>query len=256
MKTVILLLASVTIVAPQARYPGGGIGNFPGAGGGAIQFPGSSTGGTRPIRPARPGAGGSVRPGGGGGILPGGTGIFGGNDQGSGGTGGQDLSSPPPLSTAACPPFLTPQVHYNLGGRQYHYSWCVDGGQRYNWQEANNYCRRLGNGWQAISIETAQEDQFVVNILDSHDLPYIWTSGNRLQGRGWVWGNGQLVYYTNWAKTGFVPNRPQPDNHFNNEQCLSVLNRFYPNDGITWHDIECHHVKPTICERAAQSYSG
>lgn len=33
----------------------------------------------------------------------------------------------------------------------------------------------------------------------------------------------------------------------NDESCLSILNNFY-NDGIKWHDVACHHVKPFVCE--------
>lgn len=33
----------------------------------------------------------------------------------------------------------------------------------------------------------------------------------------------------------------------NDESCLSMLNNFY-NDGIKWHDVACHHVKPFVCE--------
>lgn len=33
----------------------------------------------------------------------------------------------------------------------------------------------------------------------------------------------------------------------NDESCLSILNNFY-NDGIKWHDVACHHLKPFVCE--------
>ena len=39
----------------------------------------------------------------------------------------------------------------------------------------------------------------------------------------------------------------QPDNRDGNEICIGVLNNFYA-DGIKWHDVACHHKKPTICE--------
>ena len=32
------------------------------------------------------------------------------------------------------------------------------------------------------------------------------------------------------------------------EACLAVLDGLY-GDGLTWHDIACHHIKPVICER-------
>ena len=33
------------------------------------------------------------------------------------------------------------------------------------------------------------------------------------------------------------------------ENCLAYLNRVYPGDGVTWHDVACYHKKPTVCER-------
>lgn len=33
----------------------------------------------------------------------------------------------------------------------------------------------------------------------------------------------------------------------NDESCLAILNNFY-NDGVKWHDVACHHVKPFVCE--------
>ncbi len=47
--------------------------------------------------------------------------------------------------------------------------------------------------------------------------------------------------------------KPQPDNRnqlrdrCEPELCIGVLNNFYA-DGIVWHDVACHHKKPTICE--------
>jgi len=46
---------------------------------------------------------------------------------------------------------------------------------------------------------------------------------------------------------------PQPDNRAagenppHQETCLGILNNFYA-DGIKWHDVACHHKKPTVCE--------
>nr|AAX55747.1 mannose-binding protein [Pacifastacus leniusculus] len=270
----VLLVLSVVVAVAQSQVPygsfGGG-GGFPGrpgihpgrhGGGGQIQFPGS-----RPGLHGKPGgisgfggAGGVGGFGGAGGV--GGAGGFGGAGGVGGlvGTGGGGQAQEQPLSTKFYPAYISPQVHVSLGGSNYHFSWCVDGGQKYVWQQANSYCKQLGPGWGAVSIESPTENQFISTIIDKHSLPYIWTSGNRLSGglNDWRWGTGQPLKYENWARTGFIPGNPQPDNQEdNNEQCLSVLNRFYPNDGITWHDVGCHHVKPTICEYSkVQSYAG
>ena len=31
------------------------------------------------------------------------------------------------------------------------------------------------------------------------------------------------------------------------ESCLAVLNNFY-SDGVSWHDVACHHQKRIVCE--------
>ncbi len=31
------------------------------------------------------------------------------------------------------------------------------------------------------------------------------------------------------------------------EACVAILNNFYK-DGIKWHDVECRHTKPIICQ--------
>ena len=46
--------------------------------------------------------------------------------------------------------------------------------------------------------------------------------------------------------------RAQPDNREQreggeDEACIAVLNNFYA-DGIKWHDVNCDHKKPIICE--------
>ena len=38
------------------------------------------------------------------------------------------------------------------------------------------------------------------------------------------------------------------------EACLAVLDGLY-DDGLAWHDVACHHVKPVICERKKEDSS-
>ena len=78
--------------------------------------------------------------------------------------------------------------------------------------------------------------------------------------------------YCEWSRSGGLK-KPQPDNrlesfhlmssislpppHFyqhreakqggKDEGCIGILNDFY-SDGIKWHDIECRHKKPIICQ--------
>ncbi|XP_069999352.1 C-type lectin BML-1 [Penaeus vannamei] len=137
-------------------------------------------------------------------------------------------------------------VHGNHGGSQYHYSWRVDGGRKYTHGGATGYCRGLGGSWRPVSIEDGSESSFINGVIGGEGQAYIWTSGTK-RGNGWVWGTGSPVSNINWSRTGFT-RRPQPDNRDGNENCLAILNNFYPNDGITWHDVGCQHTKPVICE--------
>nr|CAD7593789.1 unnamed protein product [Timema genevievae] len=51
---------------------------------------------------------------------------------------------------------------------------------------------------------------------------------------------------TSQAKLGGIRNLAQ-EILGNDESCLSILNNFY-NDGVKWHDVACHHLKPFVCE--------
>ncbi|XP_012226106.1 uncharacterized protein [Linepithema humile] len=137
-----------------------------------------------------------------------------------------------------------------------------------DWLDARNICRR--HCMDAVSLETPQENEFVKQRLARGNVRYIWTSGRKcnfngcdrpdLQPQninGWFWsGSGAKIGPTSqrnsgdWSNTGGF-GQPQPDNREaaqgNDESCLSILNNFY-NDGIKWHDVACHHVKPFVCE--------
>lgn len=128
----------------------------------------------------------------------------------------------------------------------------------------------------AISIETTEENDMVLEVLEREKLPYIWTSGRLCNFKGcderedlkplivngWFWsGSGVKLAPTNatplgwtaqpWSATGHFK-KPQPDNaefeiNQTQEACLGVLNNVYK-DGIKWHDIGCYHTKAVICE--------
>ncbi|KAK2576516.1 hypothetical protein KPH14_005839 [Odynerus spinipes] len=137
-----------------------------------------------------------------------------------------------------------------------------------DWLDARNICRR--HCMDAVSLETPQENEFIKQRIARGNVRYIWTSGRKcnfngcdrpdLQPQnvnGWFWsGSGAKIGATSqrnsgdWSQTGGY-GQPQPDNREaaqgNDESCLSILNNFY-NDGIKWHDVACHHVKPFVCE--------
>ena len=154
-------------------------------------------------------------------------------------------SRPRTLETTA--PARAP-VDARRGGSEYHYSWRHDGGRQYRGHEALAYCRRLGGGWQAISVETQQESQWLNGVVAQQRQQYIWTSGSK-SGSSWRWATGAPVAPLNWSPTGGF-RTPQPDDREGREDCLAVLNNFY-RDGIRWHDIACRHKKPIVCERKA-----
>ncbi|XP_045624725.1 uncharacterized protein [Procambarus clarkii] len=136
-------------------------------------------------------------------------------------------------------------IHETRAGKNYHFSWCVNT-NTYSWDQANSYCSRLGRGFQLVSIQDKDKDDFITSVIARNPIQFIWTSGNKRATTTWRWSSGYTLSYTNWSHTGGL-GRPQPDNREGNEDCLGVLKNIY-NDGIKWHDIACHHVKAVICE--------
>ncbi|XP_055304851.1 uncharacterized protein LOC129569736 [Sitodiplosis mosellana] len=137
-----------------------------------------------------------------------------------------------------------------------------------DWLDARNICRR--HCMDAVSLETPQENEFIKQRLTRGNVRYIWTSGRKCNfagcdrsdlqppnENGWFWsGSGAKIGPTSqrntgdWSYTGGY-GQAQPDNREaaqgNDESCLSILNNFY-NDGLKWHDVACHHLKPFVCE--------
>ncbi|XP_037089354.1 regenerating islet-derived protein 3-alpha-like [Pollicipes pollicipes] len=129
-----------------------------------------------------------------------------------------------------------------------YYSWrdpAVGRNAKFSWGQANAACQRRNQ--RLVSLETAGKNQQIVGEIASDNIPYIWTSGQRTGQNSFQWASGQQVQPLNWSRTG-GRGVPQPDNREGDENCLAILNRFYPGDQITWHDVSCHHKKPYICE--------
>ena len=61
-----------------------------------------------------------------------------------------------------------------------------------------------------------------------------------------VWQNGKSERISRgrypWSHAGF--SGPQPEG---NGDCLAILNNVYQYR-VKYHDVACHHKKPTICE--------
>ncbi|XP_014294107.1 uncharacterized protein [Halyomorpha halys] len=137
-----------------------------------------------------------------------------------------------------------------------------------DWLDARNICRR--HCMDAVSLETPQENEFIKQRIARGNVKYIWTSGRKCNFNGcdrpdlqpanvngWFWsGSGAKIGPTtqrntgDWSHTGGY-GQSQPDNREapqgNDESCLAILNNFYQ-DGVKWHDVACHHLKPFVCE--------
>lgn len=175
--------------------------------------------------------------------------------------------------------------HFEIDGHGYFYSGDEKTHEedKLNWLECRNKCREYC--MDLISIETPEENDMVVDLLKSRNIPYIWTSGRKCNFKGceradlqpvnvngWFWsGSGVKMAptdskppgwsYQPWSNTGHESqfndfDVPQPDNaeykiNESDEACMGVLNDIYQ-DGIMWHDIACYHTKPYMCEDSEQ----
>merc|ERR1712142_845364 len=128
--------------------------------------------------------------------------------------------------------------------------------QKFQQSDARAYCKSMG--MEPVSLDSpAKQDEF--NRLVAFGAQrYFWTGGivdHAQKTVFWSNGNARPLGFSesaHWSHTGGAnPPRPQPDNRAKDEghpeTCLGVLNNFYA-DGIKWHDVACHHKKPTVCE--------
>jgi len=165
-------------------------------------------------------------------------------------------------------------IHAQRFGKSYHFSWKETGpNKKWDWEGARNYCRKFC--MDSISIDTKEESTWVTNLIRKEKLHYIWTGGRKcnFQGcdrkdlqplieNGWYWApTGKRIPapracgYCNWSHTGGL-RKAQPDNREEkqggkDEACIGILNDVYK-DGIKWHDIECRHKKPIICQESQE----
>jgi len=161
-----------------------------------------------------------------------------------------------------------------FNGRNYFFSWEHEPTRNHkrDWLDARNICRK--HCQDLVSLETQEEANMIYDAIRARNVSYIWTSGRKcnfdgcdrpdLQPpivNGWFWsGSSARIPATNsnfgwrgdWSDRGATAGQPQPDNREfqesgTDEACIAVLNNFY-GDGIKWHDVACHHVKPWVCE--------
>ena len=147
------------------------------------------------------------------------------------------------------------EPNHRFEGRDYLVSWRL-GCASFTQGGAANFCRQ--NNMQPISIDSSSKEREFLGLVGREGQKYFWTGGS-VSGRSIRWPSGRSYSSVDWSNTGGA-NRPQPDNREGDETCLAVLNNFY-NDGIRYilrstflifysrfHDVSCHHKKPTICE--------
>jgi hypothetical protein len=146
-----------------------------------------------------------------------------------------------------------PNHFYN--GQGYVVTWKI-GCTSFEQHEAKEYCNSMG--MEPVSLDTpAKQNEF--NRLIAQDAQrFFWTGGivdHANQVVGWSNPASNTIRFSDslhWSHTGGA-GLPQPDNRAAGENpphpetCLAILNNFYA-DGIKWHDVACHHKKPTVCE--------
>jgi len=164
-----------------------------------------------------------------------------------------DLGSIPIASNSKfnCP--LT-QANHQYQGRGYIVTFLdkSDGCNKFTAEEAAEFCKSVGGN--AVSLDSNEKALAMMDLLRQNAQRYMWTGGridHTAQVVTWPSGarEGWIRGQRFWSHTGGKKPTPeaQPDNRDGNEICIGVLNNFYA-DGIKWHDVACHHKKPTICE--------
>jgi len=139
--------------------------------------------------------------------------------------------------------------NHQYNGRNYLISWQASPNCKWTAGGAKAYCR--SSGMRGISLDTQDKVNHFLGLIGG--TKYFWTGGTVSLGRtktvSWPNGISQNANsrHMPWSHTGGA-NRAQPDNREGDESCLAVLNNFY-SDGVKYHDVSCHHKKPTICEQ-------
>ncbi|CAH0395445.1 unnamed protein product [Bemisia tabaci] len=165
------------------------------------------------------------------------------------------------------------KIHETFKGLGYYFSWKEPAtqGEEHDWLGGRNWCRQ--RCMDLVSLRDPAKNEYVKNKIVEGKQKYIWTSGRAcdFEGceredlqparvNGWFWtANFERLPPTSdrtnndWSEGGGI-GLPQPDNREviqqggpNDENCLAILNNFY-NDGVHWHDVACHHLKPWVCE--------
>lgn len=94
-----------------------------------------------------------------------------------------------------------------------------------SWTEVKEICENLGGN--LVSINTAEEQAFIEDVLEEQSKDNYWTGGYR-SGNSWNWCDGTAVTYTNWdswtGSDGTI--HAQPDNYTGDEDYIRIASRF------------------------------
>merc|ERR1711997_464258 len=163
----------------------------------------------------------------------------------------QPAAAPAPSSAFNCP-LNTPNFNWQGQGFIVTFFDSSDGCNKFTGQEADEFCKSVGG--RAVSLDSNEKALAIMDLLRQRAQRYMWTGGRIDHNIGVVtWPSGAREGYNRgqrfWSHTGGKKPEPepQPDNRDGNEICIGVLNNFYA-DGIKWHDVSCHHKKPTVCQ--------
>ncbi|KAL9963792.1 hypothetical protein ACROYT_G027335 [Oculina patagonica] len=110
-----------------------------------------------------------------------------------------------------------------------------------DWNNANTSCK--ANGAQLVKIETADENDFIKNLVGEVDYWIGLTDAETENEFKWTDGS-ELTGYTNWMSGD--------PNNYDNHDCVGIVNgHFYRGvyDG-EWHDDQCSKAKGYICEKS------
>lgn len=141
--------------------------------------------------------------------------------------------------------------------RRYVVTWKFDNPcKSFQQSDARAYCNSMG--MEPVSLDSPAKQDAFNSLIASDAQRFFWTGGIVDHSQKTVfWSNQRsspvpFSASAHWSHTGGA-GLPQPDNRAagetppHQETCLGILNNFYA-DGIKWHDVACHHKKPTVCE--------
>ena len=107
-----------------------------------------------------------------------------------------------------------------------------------SWPGAQRSCASLG--YTLASIEDADEDRWLYDLIDARGFGGTWHGHNDLVTEGrWVWDDGAPLTYENW-------DTDEP-NDAGGEDCGIIMTT--PHRAGRWDDRACDSERPYVCEQ-------